>query len=710
MVAATTAAALKARAKRVARQLVENARRMPRPVVVDFETFGIEPRPAYPPRPVGVSIKYPGKRPRYYAFGHPTGNSCTEAQARAALKAAYRWKDGLLFQNGKFDLDVAEAAWGLKVPPWSKVHDTMFLIFLDDPNQRTFSLKPSAERLLGMPPEERDAVRDWLLEREPALPPCVLCKECDARRAEGKEPSPKISKSEASPHYWAKYIALAPGDLVGRYADGDVVRTERLFYLLWPKCKRRGMLPAYDRERMLMPCLLDMERQGVPVHHERLRQDVAKYRGWMRRVDAWLTKELRAKPDINLDSGDELFAAMLKAKKVDRSRALHTASSTPARPRYQTNKEALLLAVKDPQLLAVLKYRAQLKTCLGTFMEPWLRLADMAVEKGLVSKEMRKAKLSLIFTSWNQVKGDARGGSVGARTGRLSSTPNFQNLPKHFDAIFFHEEPDRKKRKALPGCPIPQLPSLPQVRAYVAPFPGEALIDRDYSQQEPRILAHFDGGRIMKLYLDDPWMDFHDKVREELAARGLHYERRPVKNTGLGLIYGMGVGKLAIKTGLPVKEAQRLKQAILSILVGLKEMYADTKRRAAEGKPVRTWGGREYHCEPPAIVEGRMRTFEYKLVNVIVQGSAADCTKEAIVRFYAVKPKRCRVYFNVHDQLTASTPRRHAAEDMETMRLAMESVEFDVQILTEGSTSDESWADLEDYDKRGKLVNQRRAT
>ena len=709
MVAATTTRELQRRAKVVAKQLLDNARQKPRPAVVDFETFGIEPRPAYPPKPVGVSVKYPGGKARYYAFGHPTENNCTEAQARAAVKKAYAWRDGVLFQNAKFDVDVAEHHWGLKVPAWNKVHDTLFLIFLDDPNQKTFSLKPSAERLLKMKPVERDAVRDWLLENDPALPPCVLCKECDAKRAEGKEPSPKISKSEASPHYWAKYIALAPGKLVGRYADGDVIRTERVFDHLWAKTKRRGMLPAYDRERMLMPCLLDMERQGVPVHHEKLKLDVLKYRGWMKRIDAWLIKDLRAPADINLDSGDELFAAMMKAGRVDRKKALLTAGSTPAKPRYQTNKDALLIAVKDKTLLAMLKYRAQLKTCLGTFMEPWLRLADMAVEKGLVDKEMRRAKLSLIFTSWNQVKGDARGGSVGARTGRLSSTPNFQNLPKEFVPIFFHEEPDRKKRKELPGCPIPQLPSLPQVRAYVAPFPGEVLIDRDYSQQEPRILAHFDGGRIQKLYLDDPWMDFHDKVREELAARGLYYERRPVKNTGLGLIYGMGVGKLAIKTGLSVKEAQRLKQAILSILVGLKEMYADTKARAAANQPVRTWGGREYYCEPPAIVEGRLRSFEYKLVNVIVQGSAADCTKEAIIRFYAVKPKRCRLFFNVHDQLTASTPRRHVAEDMEVMRVAMESVEFDVLILTEGATSDESWADLEDYDKKGKLVGAKRA-
>lgn len=84
----------------------------PKPITIDLETFRIEPRPHYPPKPVGVSIKYPGKAAKYYAWGHPTKNNCTFEEGCAALARAYsdgEKGDGLLFQNGKFDTDVAES-------------------------------------------------------------------------------------------------------------------------------------------------------------------------------------------------------------------------------------------------------------------------------------------------------------------------------------------------------------------------------------------------------------------------------------------------------------------------------------------------------------------------------------------------------------------------------------------------------------------------
>lgn len=655
----------------------------PKPVVVDFETEGITPRPLYPPKPVGISIKYPGKAAHYYAFGHPTENNCTEAFAKKQAYAAWKNPAGISCQNAKFDIDVAEVHWDLKVPAWDKVHDTQFLIFLDDPNQQTFSLKPSAERILKMKPDEQDAVRDWLLEHQPL-----------------KDKGIKISASKKSEHYFGRYICLAPGKLVGDYANGDTVRTERIFDKLWPKCVKRGMLAAYDRERKLMPILLEMERQGVPVHHGKLKRDITFYRKWLGKVERWLHNVLKD-DDVDLGSGEQLVAACIRAKKLDPRRLPRTPTGKP-----QFNKVALAQAVTDTKLLAVLKYRTQLKTCLQTFMEPWAQTCERSIAKGLVPKAMRSEGLSLIFTSWNQVKGDGRAGNAGARTGRLSSTPNFQNIPKEFAAIFMHEAPKAKPRlPALPSA-LRGLPPLPRVRSYIAPFPGEVLIDRDYSQQEPRILAHFDGGVIMQRYIDNPWMDFHDQVREELAKAGLHYERKPVKNTGLGLIYGMGVGTLAERSGLEVKEAKTLKDAILRILPGLKSMYREAKLRAASNKPVRTWGGREYYCEPPKVVDGRWRQYDYKLVNVLIQGSAADCTKEAIIRYHEAKGKATRLLFNVHDQLTASTPRPGQVVEMEKMRKAMESVEFDVQILTEGSTSDESLEDLEPYDKKGERLRK----
>ena len=641
--------------------------RHPKPVCVDIESWGIDSRPHYPPIPCGVSIKWPKKPPRYYAFGHLDGNNCTWKEARDAIAAAYLHPDGVLFQNAKFDVDVIDVHFNLSPPRWDHIHDTMFLLFLHDPNQTELSLKPSAARLLGMPPEEQDAVVDWLVTHQPV-------------------PGVRISPSKKSDTYAMKYVPFAPGHLVGEYANGDVIRTWKLFEFLWPDIKKRGMLKAYDRERRLMPILLDMERQGVPVSIGRLQQDIVTYRLWHTRVTEWICQQLKTTPDAtNLDSGDQLMAALIKSGRVDAKKVPRTKTGKMA-----FNKDALLSVLTDKVMLAMLKYRTQLSTCLQTFMEPWLATA--------------KQSGGLIYTTWNQVKSPKGDDAVGTRTGRLSSNPNFQNIPKEFIPIFAHEESDTKKAKLLPKCPFRNLPSLPQVRSYVIPFDGHILIDRDYSQQEPRILAHFDGGNLMRKYLEDPWIDFHDYARDELQKMGLFYERKPVKNTNLGLIYAMGVGKLAEKNGMEVEEASKLKKSILQLYPGLKEMYADMKRRAAANEPIRTWGGREYYCEKPKLVDGRMKEFDYKMVNSLIQGSAADCTKEAIIRFTELKKPSWKLLLNVHDELVASVPITDLATGMAVMQNAMESVEFDVPMLSEGSTSLINWGSLKDCDKKGKLL------
>jgi DNA polymerase I-like protein with 3'-5' exonuclease and polymerase domains len=619
--------------------------------------------------PVSVSIKRQGEPARSYAWGHLEGNNCTWGEARQALIDAYANPDGILCQNGKFDVDVAEVHMDLPVPPWTDVHDTMFLLFLDDPHQAELGLKPSAERLLGAAPDERDEVVEWLVANQPV-------------------PGVKVSKSKQSDHYAMKYLPYAPGDLVGTYANGDVDRTEDLFHLLYPKTVERGMLEAYERERRLMPILLRMERRGIPVDLGRLRADVRQLTEWRVKVDDWVIKKLKAPAGINLDSGDQVMAAMLAAGLVDESKALRTATG-----KFQTNKDALLVAVKDRTLLAMLRYRAALKTCLGTFMGPWLHMAEETGGK--------------IHTTWNQVRSPKGDDTSGARTGRLSATW-FMNMPKPFEKLWVHQKTAETKpddAKKLVKCPIVGLPDLPECRSYIVPGDGRVLIDRDYSQQEPRILAHFDGGALMQSYLDDPWIDFHDSARDKLAAVGKHYERKPVKNTNLGLIYGMGVGKLAMKNDMTVNEAGDLKKAILTLYPGLKDMYKDMKLRARTNTPIRTWGGREIYCEEPRIVDGKLRQFDYKLVNMLIQGSAADCTKEAIIRFDAKCKDDWWLLLNVHDQLTASVPLYDTTEAMGVMRSCMESVEFDVPILSEGSISDTNWAELKDIDKKGKELS-----
>jgi DNA polymerase I-like protein with 3'-5' exonuclease and polymerase domains len=652
--------------------------KIPKVTTIDFETMGIEGRPDYPPEPVGVAIKPWGKKAKYYAWGHLRGaNNCTKEEASAALRAAYANPDGILFHHAKFDLDVAEVHFGLELPPWRHAHDTTFMLFLHDPHIRFVGLKEAAESILGQPPEERDAVADWLVENQPV---------------EGV----KISRSPKGKEPYGKYIAWAPPAVAGPYAIGDVDRTVRLFEHLYPSLAQREMLPAYDRERRLTPILLGMERSGIRVDLPRLRADVARYGDIVTRLDTYIKQRLGVDgdPEFNVDSGQQVVAALVAAGLADVA-----AMGITKTGKVKSDKNALDVGVADKVLSAVMKYATQLKTCLNTFMKPWLA---MAIRSG-----------GFIFTTWNQI----RGADAGARTGRFSSTPNFQNIPKEFEPIFKEEAlaasqtaEERAAANRLPSCPWKDLPSLPLCRGYIVPYSkGHVLVGRDYSQQEPRILAHFEDGALLAQYQADPWIDYHDNAKFHLERIfNRPFKRKPVKNINLGIIYGQGVPSLAFKNGETVEATQDLKNAILALYPGLKDMGKDMKLRARSNQPIRTWGGREYYCEPPRIIDGRIQTFDYKMINVLVQGSAADCTKEGMIRFMEYVHRQhnrgWRMILQVHDEIVVSVPAGDLVECQEALREAMESVEFDVKILSEGSWSPDNWSVMKDFDKKGKRV------
>ena len=614
-----------------------------RPVTIDFETLGIDPRPNYPPPPVGVAIKKPGKRARYYAWGHATKNNSTRDDATKALREVWDHPDGLLFHNAKFDLDVAEVHLDFKPPSWDRIHDTVYLVFLDDPHAKRIDLKSTAQRLLDWAPEERDVVADWLVTNQPIQGVKI------SRSSRGKEP-------------FGKYIAYAPGNVVGPYAIGDVDRTAALFKLLYKTVLARGMGPAYDRERRLLPVLLDMERRGVPVDLPRLRADVATYSDVLARCEAWVLRRLGCF-EVNLNSGRQVVAAMIAAGKVDQTLLGVTKTGL-----HKSDKAAIAAAVTDKVLAAMLRYTSQLKTCLRTFMEPWLRTAEKSS--------------GLIYTNWNQTRGE-RGGT---RTGRLSSTPNFQNIPKEFAPIWRDAE--------NPKLPKFDLPPLPLCRGYIVAPEGHILCDRDFSSQELRVLAHFEDGAMASSYVDNPYVDFHQFAADMMTeSTGLRVMRRPAKTIGFSIIYGSGIPHLAKQLGVSVSIAKTFLDAYFKVFPGIREVQKGLKERVAAKLPIHTIGGREYHCEKPALVDGRTRYFEYKLLNYLVQGSSADLTKDAMIRFYdTVGPGL--LLLQVHDELLMSVPARERNVRMLQLCDAMNDADLDVPMLSDGKWG-HSWAALE---------------
>lgn len=635
----------------------------PDAAVVDFETKpvgGYRPD-EYPPKPVGVSIGLPGeKTQRYYAFGHPTENNCTEAQAKAALTAVWKSKAPVVFHHGKFDQDVAETHWGLPLLPEDRYEDTVFLLALNDPYSTDLKLKPAAERLLGMKPEERDAIRDWAI---------------------AQKLMPK-NKKEAG-----EFIHLAPGKLVGAYADGDVKRTRGLFQKVWPSIAADGMLDAYLREKKLMPILLRNERKGVRADLKLLEAEAKKFGGAkdadkygdlgdlsggaVDLVDNWLRKTLKAK-SLNIDSDEELAQALIKAGKADEGRFLSTPTGL-----MSTAKDSIAGAVTDKRVLGALQYRSKLGTAKGTFLLPWCREA--------------KHTGGWVHPSWNQVRQYGAGKDAGAKTGRMSAS-RFMNVPKPY----LEKEGKYEHPKFIPG-----LPELPKVRRYLLPDDGTEWCKRDYQQQELRVLAHFEDGALLQAYHDDPRMDIH-QMAAEMVCKMLGLPLTPdmrdkMKTIGFGLLYGMGLAALADRMDVDVSTAKKLKSAYLDIFPDLDELQEDLKKRGKQGIALRTWGGRLYYAEAPKYVAkyDRVCSFEYRLLNYLVQGSSADCTKEAIIRYDGAK-KHGRFLVTVHDEINICVPKKFVASEMKILYDCMASVEFDAKMLSDGAVG-RSWGELEKF-------------
>lgn len=624
------------------------------PLVVDFETLPIDQRPHYPPEPVSFSLWLPEqKKPQFYAWGHKTGgNNCSKADAARILKAVWRRaspREPILCHNAKFDLDVAEEWFDLDLPPWDCYEDTMFLLFLEDPHQRELGLKPSAARLLNLPADERDAVNEWILAHKKQLEadfPEVVSVGATQREKGGIKPSTA-----------GAFIAYAPGSVVGPYANGDTLRTKKLFELLHPRVTvERGMREAYDRERRFMPIMLRNEREGICTDREALNSDLQTYERAQQLVDDWLRRTLKA-PNLDFDKDRQVADALDKAGAV-------TEWNLTATGQLSVSKDNLKQRhFKDPRVGAAYSYRQRCATVLETFIRPWL----------YYSREDGR-----MHTTWNQVRQVKGNDTGGTRTGRPSSdTPNFLNMPKPFKEGGVSEYVFPRHIKGLP--------ELPKVRRYIVPDEkGHWIGRRDFNQQELRLLAHFEDGLLLNAYLEDPRLDVHEFTRASIESLINIDVGRPVTKTlNFGYIYGQGMKSLAEKLDKAVDEVQSIRNAQMAVLPGLKTLSQGIKRRAAAGEPIVTWGGREYYPEPPRVINGQYRDFVYKLLNYLIQGSAADVTKESIIRYDSVR-RDARFILTVYDENNISGPKKALPAEMLRLREAMMSIELDVPLISDG--------------------------
>lgn len=630
--------------------------KIPKVAVIDFESLPIKRRPDYPPKPVSVSIRRPGERKsRAYMWGLPSGNNCTFEEGRAALLSVCndsRWD--LLGQNMKFDLDLAVKHMGLKMPTWDRIHDTMFLTFLNEPHAE-LGLKPSAERLLGWEPEERDAVEDWL-------------------KANFKD-KPKGDR-------WSAWTCAAPGSVVGPYQNGDTDRTIALFNHLYPIIAERGMLSAYDRERRLMPILLQNEQEGVCVDVPLLEHDVEMYTRALAAADNWLRKRLKTK-NLNFDSNEEVADALEKCNLVDPGAWVYTkpSKSHPGGQRSVSKENLTPEMIRDPKVSSMFTYRNKVTTCLKTFMLPWLRQAQVTG--------------GTIHTDWSQVRNTDR--KSGASTARMSSSPNFQNISTDLSGRDGLDMPLVKKTVA-------SLPDLPLMRKYMLPDKGCVWGKADYSQQELRLLDYFAEGSIG--YAKNPKLDIHGLMAHAVEAERLDFfAKRSFKDLRNDLkrhlvfkkVYGGGVPAISDGLHCPAKVAERLIAIMLKALPGYESVDKAVKAEGRAGRPIVTWGGREYFCEPARYSpeHGRVMSMEYKLTNYLIQGSAADVTKEAIIRYNEHPKREARFLLSVHDELDVSIPKSRVKQELGILKECMESIEIDPPMVAEPAVGPR-WSELKE--------------
>ena len=600
---------------------------MVEPIFLDFETEAIGPRPEqYPPKPVGLAVldRTNQFKSGYYSFCHDSNNNCTFEDAKRLLIRIWESGRHICFHNAMFDMSVIVEQFGLPFLQPERVHDTLVLAFLYNPYVRSLSLKELCVEWLNIQPEERDQLFEWLVAHIPAV----------AKK-------PKTAGA---------YIARGPADLVGMYAEADVVLTAKLWD--FTLSVRQTMPRAYLREIELMPILLENSRIGVRVDRDGLNQCLEKAKADILQCEVWLNKYFNA-DDINYNSGAQLVQIIQNKGCYDKNKKWPTSDKgTPL-----SDKDTLANLITDPELSSVLRHRDVLVKLTGAYIEPWLE---------------QSASTGRIYTEWNTVRGEAGG----TRTGRLSSKPTLQTMPI------------RGPKTPLPS-EIRDL-IIPKVREYILPDEGHSMIACDYNAQELRLFAYFEDGQLKEQYLKDPKADLHTFSKNLMSEKvGRDIPRDYVKTLSFGILYGAGPKKLSEMLKIPYDEAKELVDLYKTeVATGLPKINEDLMARYRAKIPFKTVGGRLIKGEPPKIIHGKLMEFGFKSLNTLIQGSGADMAKKAMID-YSKLATHSRLLLSLHDEIVITCQKGYEEQEAKKLEQSMVGAfPMDVPFIAEAKFGD----------------------
>ena len=409
-----------------------------------------------------------------------------------------------------------------------------------------------------------------------------------------------------------------PPRYVGKYAEQDALITLKLWDNLKKKITQEECTSIFELEIDLLPVLFEMKTNGVRVDVEKANQTKKQ----LTQIEKSLVQEIVKETGVTI----EPWVATSVAKVFDAVGLPYSRTEKSGAPMF--TKQSLANNT-HPIAQKIIKIR-EINKANTTFVDTILQHSHNG----------------RIHCDFHSLRSDG-GGTV---TGRFSSSnPNLQQIPAR--------DPEIKKL----------------IRGLFIPEEGHKWGSFDYASQEPRWLVHYCAtltGVDRHPQIDDVVKMYHEGNADfhQMVADMANIPRKQAKTVNLGIMYGMGKGKLANVMDIDIEEAEKLLETYNQKVPFLKSLSEKAMNRAKEHGVIRTWLGRKCRFdmyEPvsygfnralpmeQAIKEygskGRIRrAYTYKALNRLIQGSSADQTKRAMVECY--KEGLCPT-LTVHDEL-----------------------------------------------------------
>lgn len=422
-----------------------------------------------------------------------------------------------------------------------------------------------------------------------------------------------------------------------KYAAEDAYITLR-FYLyflknLEPKLLELAKKCEFDFIRVIMM----MEENGIKLDTEVLQNLMQKFENEIKNLSEEIYELCEDRFNLNSPKqvGDILFEK------------LKLPSSKKGKTGYSTDEKVLNeLIDKHPVIGKILDYR-ELAKLYSTYCEPLLKLA-------------LKDENSRIYSSFLQ---------TGTATGRLSSKdPNLQNIPAH-----------GQYAKDYKSCFIAEK--------------GFSFISLDYSQIELRMLAHFsEDEKLLNAFANNE--DIHARTAIMIFGESNYETRSIAKSINFGLIYGMGYKTLSQNLKIEANLAKAYVEKYFENFTSIKAYFEKVKNEAKTNGFITTLSGRKRYFDFENAKPMQIAMYERESINSILQGSAADIIKFAMLEIAKNLDGNKKLILQIHDELIFEVKDEFCENFAKKASDIMENiVKLKVKLQTSSSIA-KKWGDL----------------